>query len=161
MDKTIKSAYGDNGKEIKWTKRFKAGYILQREFVNNGTEKRHGIWMTIAYNNNGDYIGDSKRAYRLCKIKGIVPELRTPTSNTCSIGFNRSESKWYGWSHRAMCGFKIGDVVKKGDCCASSGWTQEYLKEHPEEDKSLPIGFKTTTLEDCKKMAIAFAESVS
>ena len=30
-----------------------------------------------------------------------------------------------------------------------------------EENKALPIGFKTKTLDDCKKMAIAFAESVS
>ena len=55
----------------------------------------------------------------------------------------------------------IREVVKEGDCCASSGWTEEYLREHPEEDKSLPVGFKAKTLEDAKKMATAFAESVS
>ena len=41
------------------------------------------------------------------------------------------------------------------------GTLQEYIKAHPEEDKSLSVGFKAKTLEDCKTMAIAFAESVS
>ena len=38
---------------------------------------------------------------------------------------------------------------------------EEYLKDHPEEDKALPIGFEARTEEDAKRMAIAFADSVS
>ncbi len=78
-----------------------------------------------------------------------------------SIGFSEKEQKWYGWSHRAIHGFGIGDEVEKGDVMTSSGWTPEYLKEHPEEDKSLPVGFKAKTLDDAKKMAESFAEAVS
>ena len=36
--------------------------------------------------------------------------------NTCCIGFNPIEKKWYGWSHRAIFGFGIGSECKKGDC---------------------------------------------
>ena len=36
--------------------------------------------------------------------------------NTCCIGFNPIEKKWYGWSHRAIFGFGIGSECKKGNC---------------------------------------------
>jgi len=35
---------------------------------------------------------------------------------TCCIGFNPTEKKWYGWSHRAIFGFGIGSECKKGSC---------------------------------------------
>lgn len=114
-----------------------------------------------AYTPSGDYIGDPKIARLLCAKRGIRPELRTPPSGVCSIGFSVEENKWYGWSHRALFGFGVGDEVKEGDCCASSGWSEEYLAEHPEEDTSLPVGFKAKNFEDAKRMAIAFAASVS
>ncbi len=59
-----------------------------------------------------------------------------------------------------MGGFGIGDVVKEGDCTNSSGWTEEYLIQHPECSLALPVGFEAKTLKDAKRMAIAFAESV-
>ena len=110
--------------------------------------------------NDGGYIGDEDRALMLMK-RGIVPERISSEHTVCSIGFCEKEQKWYGWSHRAIYGFGVGDVVKEGDCTASSGWTREYLQEHPEADLSLPIGFKAKTLEDAKRMAIAFADSVA
>ena len=108
---------------------------------------------------DGGYIGDVKFAEYLNK-KGIVPELAEPSDNVCSIGFCEKEQKWYGWSHRAIKGFGIGYEVKEGDLVTTSGYTEEYIKEHPENDKSVPVGFIAKTLEDCKKLAIAFAESV-
>ena len=38
---------------------------------------------------------------------------------------------------------------------------RSYVKEHPEADISVPVGFVANTLEDAKRMALAFAESVS
>lgn len=160
MDR-IKSCYGKECTKVKWTRKFKAGYILQREFVGFGMPKGKGVWMTVAYNHCGAYIGDSKTAYRLCAARGILPVLASPKHNTCSIGYSLKDNKWYGWSHRAIFGFGIGDTVKKGDCCATSGFTEEYLKKHPEEDKSLPVGFKAIGVHQTKMMAIAFAQSVS
>lgn len=113
-----------------------------------------------AYTLSGDYIGNKRTAHLLFK-RGIKPEKANPTHNVCSIGFCEREQKWYGWSHRAIYGFGIGDEVKEGDCTNSSGFIEEYLKEHPEEDLSLPVGFIAKDLIDAKRMAIAFASSVS
>jgi len=93
--------------------------------------------------------------------QGILPETDYRDNNVVSIGKSYKDDKWYGWSHRAMCGFSIGDVVKEGDCTASSGWTEEYLADHPEKNLALPVGFEAKTEEDVKRMAIAFADSVS
>jgi len=47
---------------------------------------------------------------------GINPERIHPDSYSCCIGFSEKEQKWYGWSHRAIYGFGIGDEVKRGHC---------------------------------------------
>lgn len=120
---------------------------------------RHIVEVEIAYTPDGAYIGNEKTAEFLIHNKGIMPELMLG-AKVCSIGFCERERKWYGWSHRAIYGFKIGDVAKEGDCVCSSGWLDDYLAEHPEKDLSLPVGFEAKTLDDCKRMAIAFAESV-
>lgn len=138
---------------------YKAGYVVRTEEVT--MEDNPTVIMKSAYTPSGDYIGTSRWAHRLIVKRGVKPEKRTPTSNVCSIGFCKKEQKWYGWSHRAIHGFGIGDEVREGSCVAESGWTDEYLAEHPEEDVSLPIGFKAYTLDDAKLMADAFAESVS
>ena len=118
------------------------------------------VIIKTAYTPDGHYIGDPRRAHFLIVKRGIKPELADPTHKVCSIGFCEREQKWYGWSHRAIFGFGIGDIVKEGDCTASSGWTEEYLAEHPDNDLSLPIGFRAKDLIDAKRMAIAFAGSV-
>lgn len=112
------------------------------------------------YTPEGWYIGDIQVATDLAN-RGIKPELVNASDTVCSIGFSEKDQKFYGWSHRAMYGFAIGDVVKEGDCVASSGWTSEYLAEHPGADVSLPVGFTAKTINDCRNMAIAFADSVS
>lgn len=142
-------------------RKYKAGYELRDEYWEHSPKEPAQLMTKQAYNSNGEWIGSSKDAYRLCVKRGIAPIKTKATHCVCSIGFCEKEQKWYGWSHRAICGFGIGDKVKKGDCTASSGFTNEYLKEHPEEDKSLPIGFTVKTLDDAKIMAVAFAESVS
>ncbi len=166
------------------TRRYKAGYEVRAELrdVNFEAEvlsygdgdkaetdefaRELSVKTTVivkaAYTPEGNYIGEPRFAHRLCKKRGIKPELATNHPHkVCSIGFCEREQKWYGWSHRAIFGFGIGDTVKEGDCTASSGWTDEYLAEHPEEDTSLPVGFTAHNLDDAKTMATAFAESVS
>lgn len=161
-----------------WSETYQMGDVVAQEIRQNGddspqTEEVSGMIQAfegaagqtgsheVAYNPDGAYIGNLKVAKMLCEERGIAPELIPPDMNVCSIGFCKKEQKWYGWSHRAIHGFSIGDVVKEGDCCALSGWTDDYLANHPEADLSLPIGFKAKTLDDAKRMAIAFAESVS
>ena len=121
--------------------------------------KPQPVTIRSAYTKTGEYIGEESKAAFLCDDKSIVPECR-PGHQACSIGFCQADQKWYGWSHRAIYGFGIGDEVAEGDCAASSGWTDEYLAEYPDADLSLPVGFTAKTLEDAKRMAIAFADSV-
>lgn len=69
----------------------------------------------VEYTNlNGDYVGDYDTA-KMLMDKGIEPMLASPDHSVCSIGFCPEESKWYGWSHRAMNSFGIGSEVKFGD----------------------------------------------
>jgi hypothetical protein len=122
----------------------------------------YGTEMLMFHSKDGTYIGGIDELKNLILKRGIVPQSASLGKNkVCSIGKSVLDNKWYGWSHRAIFGFEIGDVVKEGDCCASSGLTNDYLKDHPEGDTSLIVGFKAETEEDCKKMAIAFADSVS
>ena len=134
-----------------------AKFECRAELNRLGGEKP--ILMFSFYNDKGKYIGDIDCFQRLVISRGIIPEAKDD-DNVCSIGKSLENGKWYGWSHRAIYGFVIGDKVKEGDCCASSGWTEEYLKTHP-DPCVLPVGFEAKTEEDCKKMAVAFANSVS
>ena len=52
-------------------------------------------------------------------------------------------------------------MVKEGDCTAEEGLIEEYLVDHPEERRALPVGFTAKTMDDARKMAVAFAASVS
>lgn len=76
--------------------------------------------MVTCYTNRGDWIGDQETAEYLCKDRGIAPEHIKPQPRgaliPCSIGFCASEQKWYGWSHRAIYGFGVGSIVRRGDC---------------------------------------------
>lgn len=92
------------------TTTYKTGYQIKNEIWDGKTEMR------VAYNLNGDYIGSPKDAYFLCVKKGIAPEKSKPDHCVCSIGFSKKDGKWYGWSHRAIFGFKKGSRVKIGDC---------------------------------------------
>ena len=141
----------------------KYNFIVEYAPIPESISAGKEIYMASVFNEKKEYIGALKCFIWLLD-KGIIPEtipLRKGNERVCSIGKSVIDGKWYGWSHRAHYGFKIGDKVEKGSCCAKSGWTDEYLKEHPEEDLSLPIGFIAYTEEDAKKMAIAFADSVA
>ncbi len=154
-------------RELIKTRRYKAGYVIRYEqLTGDDAGGGPGFVMRSAWTPDGHYIGSPVIAHRLVKKIGIKPELRTGPreehcgGHVCSIGFCEQDQKWYGWSHRALFGFDIGYEVFAGTACASSGWTDEYLAEHPEEDLSLPVGFVAKTLEDCRRLAIAFAENV-
>ena len=100
--------------------------------------------MESAYNFNDKYIGLIEDADYICKEKGIKSETISDDYNVCSIGYSEKDGKYYGWSHRAMCGFQIGDKVTEGDVAA------RYLE----------IGFEAKTKEDLRELASAFAKGV-
>lgn len=119
-----------------------------------------GSTMTSAVNRSGDYVGCPEIEpgyFRFWVDHGIVPEKAQPEHNCCSIGFSEKEQKWYGWSHRAIHGFGIGDKTHKGDAGVISEPGQACMApvEYPR------AGIKLKTLDDCKMAAIAFADAVS
>lgn len=130
-------------KKILSEKKYKAGYVVREERVKQ--DGSPAVTLKSAYNLHGDYIGNSKTAYRLCNKLGIKPELIKKSSGCCSIGFSEKDGKWYGWSHRAIAGFKVGHRIGK----KVSGF--DKLKK----------SFKIKTLNEAKQVAIRFADSVS
>ena len=148
-------------RKILRTRHYRMGYIVQEALIDGSEYGSRDFTVKSAHNENGDYIGEPRWAWRLFHKWGVKPEKADPSHDVCSIGFSEQEQKWYGWSHRAIFGFGIGSVAAEGDLCTTSGWTDEYLAEHSEANKAVPVGFIARTLEDAKRMAIAFAEAVS
>ncbi len=103
-------------KQVLSIRKYKAGYEVRHQLMDGEQYGGTDYEMKTAYTPDGKQIGDSKTAYRLCKKRGIKPELSHPNNSTCSIGFSEKEQKWYGWSHRAIYGFGIGSTCEKGDC---------------------------------------------
>lgn len=103
-------------KELLKTRKYQAGYEVRDELWWFGEDESHKVLIKSAYTPNGDYIGDSKWAYRLCKVRGVKPEKSQPGHSVCLIGFCEERQTWAGWSHRAYHEFGVGSKVKKGDC---------------------------------------------
>jgi len=51
---------------------------------------------------------------------------------THGVGFSPKDSKWYGWSHRAIYGFEIGSTCKKGDCHYTPKTPEDLINDHAE-----------------------------
>ncbi len=92
----------------------KAGYIQRTEIWDDSDHggDGNGLEMKSAYTPNGAWIGNYKDARFLCVKKGLTKLQKSDASDcVCSIGFNEKEQKWYGWSHRAIFGFGLGDKL--------------------------------------------------
>ena len=63
-------------------------------------------------------------------------------------GFSAKEQKYYGWSHRAICGFGIGDKIFEPDF----GDDKTPFVKHGSK--------KIENMDDAKKAAEAFADYV-
>ena len=78
---------------------------------------------------------------------GITKIMSAYGNDVPSLGYSDSEKKWYGWSHRAIYGFKVGDKIKKGTC------------GYEEMKKKGLLNIKTE--DQAKEVAKIFAEDVS
>lgn len=141
--------------------------------INFAIPSRERLIMLSCYTPEGYYLGDLDTAGWLYFRHGLThvqpicvvvdPSKRAEAIQekwACQVGFDEKNQRWVGWSHRAIAWFPVGYIAKEGDCVVSSGWTDEYLAEHPEENLTVPVGFEVKTLDDSKRCAIAFAESV-
>lgn len=152
----------DNGRVTKITSYIPFNPYNTRHWTQEEMEKECTKFTYYISNVDGGYIG-TEQEYKLLveKYKFILIQKAVPTNNACSIGYDPGANKWYGWSHRAVCGFTIGDVAKEGSLVTTSGLAEEYRIQHPEEDYSLPVGYRAKDLNGAKRMAIAYAEAVS
>jgi hypothetical protein len=72
------------------------------------------IDMKKAVTKEGHFIGSLEDATALWKKFGItVFELRIPKCKVCSVGYSQKKKLWYGWSHRAIRGFKTRAAAAK------------------------------------------------
>ena len=152
----------DNGRITKITSYLPPDPYNSRHWTQEEMEKECIKHIYYTSNVDGGYIGDEEIYKSLVENRGLIfIQKSNPNHKTCSIGYSPEENKWYGWSHRAIYGFTIGDKVEAGDITATSGLVDEYRIQHPEEDMSLPVGYIAKDLNGAKRMAIAFAEAVS
>ncbi len=136
-------------KKVIRVRHFKCGYEVRREIVDGKDFGGEDTEWSAAYTPNGDYIGSPRDANRLVAQRGIAPQTRTTGSGTCSIGYSTKDGKWYGWSHRAIFGFRVGSTCKKGDC---------HYRAKNQRGRG---NWSAETTQDAKQMAMDFAESVS
>lgn len=143
-------------KKILSKRRYKVGYEVREELRDGAEYGCSDFTIKVAYTHFGDYIGDSKMAYFLCKKRGIKPEKISPFHNVCSIGFCEKEQKWYAWSHRAMYGFGIGSKVKKGDCAYTPRNILELYASLTDSERKriLDADVDGLTIEHCSYKAI-------
>jgi hypothetical protein len=144
-------AFGSSGPPIRKVLKVdkKEGYEIRTELIDGEDYGGPDMEMESAYNPEGHYIGDPDTAKFICEKRGIKPELASPDNNVCSVGFCEAEQKWYGWSHRAMVGFEIGNKIFE----ERFGDDHTPFIEHGEKD--------ITNMEEARLAAVNFASSVS
>lgn len=90
--------------------------IKLKQLLDTESGKPIGEPTEYYYSKDGGYIGDKKWFDMLYNKYGILPERASPEHNVCSIGYSKTLNKHFGWSHRAINGFSIGDKIRFGDC---------------------------------------------
>ena len=121
----------------------------------------HGEFMTTS----GHPAGSFDLIYNLHRKYGITYfGVKDLSVNVASIGFSPQNQKWYGWSHRAIHGFGIGDGMFK--CWFEDEPECRYA--HPGIEGCneciydiMEPNTKITDLEQAKQVAKLFAGSVS
>lgn len=128
------------------------GYIYRREIVDDSDHGGDGkLPMVNCYSDDtGHWIGDPRMARYLTNKLGLRQIQKARRSHcAASVGFNESEQKWYGWSHRCICGFGVGDKIFK----ERFGDDETLFTQHGDK----PI----LNMADAKKAAKLFAAYVS
>ena len=128
---------------------FRSGYEVRKEMVTY-SEHEDPMEMRSAYSPEGGYIGDIKFANMLINKYGITTfKEHESESRVVCYGYSPANKKWYGWSHRAISAFGIGDMI---------------FEESFGDDKTPFIkhgSVEIKTLEQAKEAAYAFARYVS
>lgn len=59
-----------------------------------------------------------------------LAELEITDELTHGVGFSPKDGMWYGLSHRAIYGFKIGSTCKRGDCHYIADTPEGLIEDH-------------------------------
>ncbi len=101
---------------------------------------------------------------------------RNSNHDTCSIGKSEADGKYYGWSHRAVYGFGIGDVIKPGNMGNKYQYSDKIQKKYNDMLNTVDVDYDKVdkwlnsitfepyiikTEQEAKEHAIRFAKSVS
>ena len=74
-----------------------------------------------------------------------------------STGLNEKDGIYYGWSHRAICGFKAGDMVFDPNF-RPKGATEEEMDNMPFKKRGSK---QIKNMDDAKQAAMNFSDYVS
>jgi hypothetical protein len=124
------------------------GYEVRTEKCSIGLRDNSEVDMESSYaKKSGCYVGEEKEMKHLIDKMGIDPDtLEAPKDcHVCTIGLNPKSKTWFGWSHRAINGFGVGDKP-----LAATPFGNETNHQGPAKD-----------LDQAKEYALEFAESVS
>ncbi len=127
------------------------GYHYERSLIEGSEFGGPDFIMICCYSDyDGGYMGDAAWARYITKRLGISKVQKAfDKHKTCSIGFHKGEQKWYGWSHRSVVGFGIGNKIFDEDY----GSDDTLFIEHGKEE--------IKNMEDAKLSAMLFADYVS
>lgn len=81
---------------------------------------------------------DKKAKVHFKDWMGIKGQKLDSKASAESYGKSDATGEWYGWSHRAIAGFKVGDVVKADTCGNTKG---EYTIKTDDQAKETAINF--------------------
>ncbi len=124
-------------------KRFIEDYTLSVEEWEVGEETTQ---MVSVYNKEGHYVGTLKDAEFLLVERGLTKlQPVDKESKVCQIGLDVRECKWYGWSHRAMFGFGVGDRITKDSAGFKPSSKEEFIEK---EINFWSDEYKTVTAEN-------------
>ena len=96
---------------------------------------------------------DIEKKFKISKF-----EKTDPKHCVCSIGYSESNDKWYGYSHRAICGFGIGNKLFDAE------WNDDGKLSEEEVEKLKFVERGSITIknnEQAREAASNFAKYVS
>jgi len=83
----------------------------------------------VVFDNENLIVEKETMQERLTNKYGITEfEKTSPDHSVNSIGFSPKLGKWFGFSHRAIYGFKKGSTCKMGDCHFKPSNKEEFLE---------------------------------
>ena len=91
----------------------------------------------------------------------IKAQKRNSTHVVPSMGKSEADGKWYGWSHRAVYGFKVGDEIKGNSMAKKVLYPKLPDGTSDWDNGNYESDFTIKTELQAKQCAIRFADSVS